>query len=157
VAVPPNCPTTSLAGGYLLTTRLFPTAFGSKGETLRDHELGIARGPIMLGTPSKPNDPKVGRVLGGGRVKKEFPYTLVIKEGRDSIFTARMLESVVNGRFHQAEDGHQKGMATAKTGRYLVLKVPALYHQNQQRYFRVVRSLPVMDRPELRARRQAAW
>src|SRR5262249_22578158 len=121
VEVPPGCPTKSLAGGYLMSARLFPTAFGTKGEVLRDHELAVARGPVMLGTPARPNDPKVGRVLGGGRVKKEYPYTLVIQESRESYYTAKMLESVVNARFHQAEDGHQKGMATGKTARYLVL------------------------------------
>ena len=156
VEVPPGCPTKSLAGGYLLTARLFPVALGTKGEALRDHELAIARGPIMLGTPAKPNDLKVGRVLGGGRVKKAYPYTLVIKESRESYYTAKMLESVINARFHQAEDGHQKGMATGKTARYLVLKVPDLYHQNQQRYFRVIQSLPMIDGPELRASRLAS-
>ena len=85
----------------------------------------------MIGTPAKPNDPKVGRVLGGGRVKKEYPFTLVIKENRESFRTSKMLENVVNERFHQTEDGHQKGVATAKTPSYLELKVPTLYHQNQ--------------------------
>jgi flagellar basal body P-ring protein FlgI len=155
VEVPPGCPTKSLAGGYLIKARLFPVAYGKKGETLRDHEVAFARGPVMVGSPGKPNDLKVGRVLGGGRVKKEFPYTLVIRESRESYYTAKMLESVINQRFHQSEDGHQKGMATGKTGRYLVLRVPELYHQNQQRYFRVVQSLPMIDGPELKARRLA--
>ena len=157
VEVPQGCPTKSLAGGYLLTARMFRVSYGDKGEALRDHEVAIARGPIMLGTPAKPNDPKIGRILGGGRVKKEYPYTLVIKENRESIFTAKMLESVVNARFHQTEDGHQKGMATGKTASFLVLRVPALYHQNQERYFRVVQLLPMVDGPELRVRRLAAW
>src|SRR5262249_407086 len=157
VMVPPGCPTKSLAGGYLITARLYPTAFGRKGETLRDHELALARGPIMLGTPGKPNDLKSGRVLGGGRIRKEYPYTLVIKESRESYYTAKLLESAVNARFHQPEDGHQKGMATGKTARFLELKVPELYHQNQARYFRVIQSLPMLDGPELRVQRLADW
>jgi flagellar basal body P-ring protein FlgI len=157
VEVPPGCPTKSLAGGYLLSARLFRVAYGGKGESLRDHELAFAKGPIMLGTPGRPDNPKVGRVLGGGRVKKEYPYTLVIKENRESYSAAKMLESVINQRFHQAEDGHQKGMATGKTASYLVLRVPELYHQNQPRYFRVVQSLQIIDGPELRVRRMAAW
>jgi flagellar basal body P-ring protein FlgI len=155
VEVPPNCPTKSLAGGYLLTARLFRVSYGNKGEALRDHELAIARGPVMLGIPGRPDDPKVGRVLGGGRVKKEYPYTLVIKQNRESFATAKMLESVINQRFHQSEDGHQKGAATGKTASYLVLRVPELYHQNQQRYFRVIQSLHIIDGPELRAQRLA--
>ncbi len=157
VEVPPNCPTKSLAGGYLMRTRLFRVSYGKHGEALRDHELAIAQGPIMLGVPGRPDDLKVGRVLGGGRVKKEYPYTLVIQQNRESFATAKMLETVINQRFHQTEDGHQKGAATGKTSSFLVLRVPELYHQNQARYFRVVRSLSIIDGPELRARRQAAW
>jgi hypothetical protein len=111
----------------------------------------------MIGTPARPNDPKTGRVLGGGRVKKDYPYTLVIRENRESFRTAKMLENVINERFHQTEDGHQKGVATGKSNSYLVLRVPALYHQNQERYFRIVQLLPMVDGPELRARRLAAW
>ncbi len=48
-------------------------------------------------------------------------------------------------------------MATAKTPSYLVLKVPTLYHQNQEHFFRVVQLLPMIDSPELRTRRIAAW
>ena len=68
-----------------------------------------------------------------------------------------MLENVVNERFHQTEDGHQKGVATAKSDSYLVLKVPPIYHQNQDHFFRVVQLLPMIDTPELRARRITLW
>jgi hypothetical protein len=111
----------------------------------------------MIGSPAKPNDLKVGRVLGGGRVKKEYPFTLVAKENRESYRTSKMLETVVNERFHEFENGRQKGVATAKTPSYLVLKVPALYHQNQEHFFRVVQLLPMIDSPELRTRRSATW
>ena len=119
--------------------------------------MALAQGPVMIGTPAKPNDPKVGRVLGGGKVKKEHPFTLVIKENRESFRTSKMLETVVNERFHEFENGHQKGVATAKTPSYLVLKVPTLYHQNQDHFFRVVQLLPMIDSPDLRTRRIAAW
>lgn len=157
VEVPPGCSTKSLAGGYLIKSRLFRLSMTDKGETLRDHELALARGPIMVGTPGKPDSLKVGRVLGGGRVKKEYPFTLVIRENRESYYTAKMLESVINERFHQIEDGHQKGVATGKSANYLELKVPELYHQNQPRFFRVVQALPMIDAPELKARRQEMW
>ena len=84
VEIPPACGTRSLAGGYLLTTRLYQVAV-AKGTALRDHELALAQGPVMIGTAAKPADPKIGRVLGGGRVKKDYPYTLVIKENRDKV------------------------------------------------------------------------
>jgi flagellar basal body P-ring protein FlgI len=158
VEVPPACGTTSLAGGYLLQTRLREVnrSAGASGP-LSGPEMALAQGPIMIGTPAKPNDPKVGRVLGGGKVKKDYPFTLVIKENRESYRTAKMLETVVNERFHQTESGHQTGVAKAKTPSYLELKVPTLYHQNQQRFFRVIQLLQMIDSPDLRSRRMAAW
>jgi Flagellar P-ring protein len=156
VEVPPACGTTSLAGGYLLLTRLHEILMAG-GSPKTGADLALAYGPIMIGTPAKPNDPKLGRVLGGGRAKKDFPYTLAIKDNRKSFHTSRMLETIVNERFHQLEDGRQKGVATAKTDSFLVLKVPTLYHQNQEHFFRVVQLLPMVDGPELRERRIAAW
>ncbi len=158
VEVPPACGTTSLAGGYLMLTRLREVNRGiGQSGPLTGKEMALAQGPIMIGTPGKPNDPKIGRVLGGGKVKKDYPFTLVIKENRESYRTAKMLETVINERFHQTEDGHQKGVAAAKTPSYLELKVPKLYHQNQQRFFRVVQLLQMIDSPDLHSRRMAAW
>jgi flagellar basal body P-ring protein FlgI len=156
VEVPPACGTKSLAGGYLLLTRLHEVLIAG-GSPKTGTDLAFAHGPVMIGTLAKPNDPKVGRVLGGGRVKKDYPYTLAIKDNRKSFHTSRMLETVVNERFHQMESGRQKGVATAKTDSYLVLKVPTLYHQNQEHFFRVVQLLPMVEGPELRERRIAAW
>lgn len=157
VEIPPGCATKSLVGGYLLTARLYRLSFTDRGQVLRDHELALARGPIMVGTPGQPDSLKVGRVLGGGRVKKEYPFTLVIRETRESYYTAKMLESVINERFHEMEDGHQRGVANGKTASFLELRVPELYHQNQPRFFRVVQALPMIETPELRAMRQATW
>jgi hypothetical protein len=111
----------------------------------------------MIGSNKNPSNPKSGRVLGGGRVKKDYPYSLVIKENRKSVRTAAILEKVVNERFHQSEAGKQKGAATAKTDGFLVLSVPSMYHQNQERYFRVVQLLPMIDTPALRANRMTLW
>ena len=111
----------------------------------------------MIGNAKNPGDLKVGRVLGGGRVKKESPYTLVIKDKRKSVRTAAILEKVINERYYQSEAGKQKGVATAKTDTYLVLKVPPAYHQNQERFFRVVQLLPMVDSPALRVKRIADW
>jgi flagellar basal body P-ring protein FlgI len=157
VEVPRACPTKSLAGGYLISTRLREVMLAPGSSPKGGPELAVAHGPVMLGTPAKPDDPKFGRVLGGGRVKKAYPYTLVIKENRESIRASKMLETIINERFHQFEDGHQKGVATAKTPSYLELKVPALYHQNQDHFFRVVKYLHMIDSPELRAPRMAAY
>ena len=156
VEVPPACGTTSLAGGYLMMTRLREVLLAG-GSPKESFDVAFAQGPVMIGTPAKPNDPKVGRVLGGGKVKKEYPFTLVIKQNRESFRTSKMLETVVNERFHEFDNGHQKGVATAKTPSYLVLNIPKLYHQNQEHFFRVAQLLPMLDSPDLRTRRIAVW
>ena len=150
VEVPPACGTKSLAGGYLMATRLREVLVAG-GSPRKGAEVAMAQGPVMIGNAKNPADPKVGRVLGGGRVKKEYPYTLVLKDKRKSVRTAAILEKVVNERFHQSEAGKQKGAATAKTDGFLVLNVPPIYHQNQERFFRVVQLLPMVDTPALRA------
>jgi flagellar basal body P-ring protein FlgI len=156
IELPPASGTKSLAGGYLMATRLREVLVAG-GAPRTGNGLVIAQGPVMTGNAKNPADLKSGRVLGGGRVKKESPYMLVIKEKRKSVRTAAILEKVVNERFHQSEAGKQKGSATAKNDSYLILKVPPTYHQNQERFFRVVQLLPMVDTPALRAKRTADW
>ncbi|WP_165243704.1 flagellar basal body P-ring protein FlgI [Paludisphaera soli] len=153
--LPPASSVKSLAGGYLMNTRLREVMIAG-GSPKTGTELAAASGPVMIGDSKNPGNPKAGRVLGGGRAKKDHPYKLVLKENRQLIRNAGMVEKVVNERFHQNERGQQKGASTAKTDTYLELRVPAVYHQNQERYFRVVQLLPMVDTPELREKRLEA-
>ena len=156
VELPPASGATSLVGGYLLQTRLREVLIAG-GTPKEGPEQAVAEGPILVGNPNQPDSKKVGRVLGGGRVKKELPFSLILKENRRSFKTSTLLESVVNARFHQTDGVNQKGTATAKTDQYLELKIPRVYHHNQPRYFRVVQFLPVVDTPAYRVQRLAAW
>ncbi len=114
-------------------------------------------GPIMIGSDAHPDDAKVGRVLGGARVKNEVPFGMTIKEGRRSFKTSALLQAAINLRFSQTGTVKQEGMAKAKTDEFLELKVPRVYHHNQLRYFRLIKLLPVVDNPALRDRRKAEW
>ncbi len=154
--LPPASGTTSLAGGYLMPTRLREMMIAGGGPK-EGPEFATAQGAVMIGTDAKPGSLKDGRVLGGARCKKDIPFSLVLKDSRKSIKTAAMLQKVVNERFHQSEGKDQKEMATAKTDQFLVLKVPRVYHNNQGRYFQVVKLLPMVDSPDLRARRTERW
>lgn len=154
--LPPASGTTSLAGGYLLQTRLHELMIAG-GTPKEGSDLAVAQGPVMLGTATDPNNPKVGRVLGAARVKKPQPFTLVIKDKRRSFKTSKLLQEVVNQRFHFADGVNETGAATAKTDQFLELKVPRVYHHNQDRYFRVVKLLPIVDTLDLRASRMEDW
>ena len=148
--------TTSLAGGYLMETRLRQVMIAG-GTAKEGSDLALARGPVMIGSAAEPDNPKVGRVLGAGHVKKAVPFTLVIKDNRRSFKTSSLLQFIINQRFHFADGVDEAGAAKAKTDAYLELKVPHVYHHNQERYFRVVRVLPVVDTEEYRAKRLEVW
>ncbi|APW61165.1 flagellar basal body P-ring protein FlgI [Paludisphaera borealis] len=154
VVLPPASAAKSLAGGYLMTTRLREVLVAG-GTPRTGSDMAMAMGPVMTGSAQNPGDLKSGRVLGAGRVKKDYPYKLLLGENKRSIRNAGLMEKVVNERFHQNEKGQQKGAATAKSDSNLVLKVPDIYHQNQERFFRVVQLLPMIDTPALREQRMA--
>jgi flagellar basal body P-ring protein FlgI len=156
VEVDPASTTTSLAGGFLMRTPLTIVQL-IDGRDFEGQLVAEAYGPILTGTAAKPEDLRSGRILGGARAKKDLPYTLVLKEGRQGFRTADMLQKVVNLRFHQRKGIEQVGMAVAKTHEHLVLSVPKVYHHNQYRYFQVLERLPMIDTPELRAARQEKW
>ena len=156
IELAPATATSSLAGGWLVETQLAQRAKTKEGEK-DDKVIASAFGPVMIGSVAKPGDPKAGRVLGGGRAKEESPYVLSIRESRRSGKTSKLLETVVCNRFHQAEGPEQKGMAEAKTDALLLLRVPKIYHHNQDRYHKIVKLLPLVDNPNLREQRTERW
>ena len=112
----------------------------------------------MTGTEADPADKNAGHVLGGGRSKNDVPYVMLLKDGRKSARTAKALESVIQHRFHHREGVDEKGAAVAKTDHSLVLKVPHVYHQNQPRFFQVLKLLPMVDTvPEVQSERMKRW
>ena len=157
VELPPASGTTSLAGGKLLMTELAPVMMTAKGQ-MDDHVLAVAGGPIITGSPVDPNDAKSGRVLGGGRVKRDIPYNFIIRDDRRSVRTAKLVEEVVKVRFFENQGGDMKGLAVpTRSDDHLILKVPKVYHHNQGRYFQVISSLPLVDTPNLRSQRIDKW
>lgn len=155
IELPPASATKSLAGGYLMFTRLREHLLAG-GAPRAGSDVAFAQGPVMIGNADDPDNPKVGRVLGGGRVKDEYPYRLILGENKRSVRNAGLAEKVINERFHQNKHGQLKGASTAKSDTYLVLNVPDVYHQNQERFFRVVQLLPMIDTPALRQQRLVA-
>ncbi len=156
IELTPASTTTSLAGGFLMKTELYQVG-KIKGQELEGQILGWASGPVLTGSLADRENVRIGRVLGGAHVKKDVPYSLILKENRKSARTAALVQSVVGTRFFYLDGVNQKPMAEAKTDQYLTLKVPRNYHENQARYFQVLQLLPIIDTPDLRARRIAQW
>ena len=156
IELTPASATSSLSGGFLMATRLAQRVTTKEGDK-DDKVIANAMGPVMLGNLARPNDPKFGRVLGGGWAMEDAPYLLSIKESRRSGKTSQLLENVVNQRFHQTRDGTSKGMAEAKTDSALVLHVPRNYHHNQDRFHLIINNLNLVDNPNLRQQRLQDW
>lgn len=157
VVLPPGSKTRSLAGGWLIRTRLTEKGIDDKGVERNGPYLAWAMGPVMTGRADKPDDLKSGRIPGGAHVRKEIPFQLLIKPKHQSGRTAALLESIIRKRFSQRQGHERVGMATAKSDKHLEIRVPQVYHQNQTRYFQVVRLLPIAETPELDAERRKRW
>ena len=157
VELPPGSATTSLAGGKLLVTQLRQVARTPDQGLKKSNTIATAGGPLMAGSSAAPTNVKIARVLGGARVKKEVPYTMIVREDRKSVRTVKLVEDVIKQRFHESDGIDQKGRAAGKTDQVLILKVPKVYHHNQTRYFQVVQGLHVVDSPPLRAQRLERW
>lgn len=156
IELPQASATSSLANGFLMETRLAERAMTKEGEK-DDKVISIGGGPVMIGSTANTRDPKVGRALGGGRALAEAPYIIQIKESRRSGKTSQLIENVIKQRFHQTEGGYNKGMAVAKTDSALELKVPKIYHHNQDRYHLIINYLHLVDNPSLREQRLQQW
>jgi hypothetical protein len=156
IELPQASATSSLSNGFLMQTRLAERVQTKEGDK-DDKVIALGGGPVMIGNPVKPNDPKIGRVLGGGKALSDAPYVIQIKESRRSGKTSQLIENVIKQRFHQTVAGYNNGMAVAKTDSRLELKVPKIYHHNQDRYHLIINYLHLVDNPALREERMQQW
>jgi len=149
--VPPNHDTSSLAGGWLLETRL--TEMAIVANTIRDgHELGLASGPVLVdpvadGTRDSRSRLRA-RIPGGGVALADREIGLAISPEHRSFAMSKRLGDWINRRFHAVIRGAKRGVATPKTDRYIALEVPEIYRHNLPRYLRVVQSVAVIEPPE---------
>ena len=147
--LPFDSKTISLAGGGLLRADLHQVAFSKDGDLLPDGKvMATVSGPVLTGSERDRDNLRIGRILGGARVKTDVPFALIIDEKRRSGRTAALIQTVINSRFFRLRGIDQQGMAKAKTDQFLELQIPDNYHQNQYRFFQVVENLPVVDNPD---------
>jgi len=150
VEVPPDNDTSSLAGGWLMETRLAEMAV--VGNAIRDgHELGIAAGPLLVDpVASGTLDSKSrirARVPGGGVALADRDIGLVLPPEHRSFAMSKRLGDWINRRFHTAARGAKRGVANPQTDRFIALEVPPLYRHNLARYVRVVQNVAVIEPP----------
>ncbi|MBN2295592.1 MAG: flagellar basal body P-ring protein FlgI [Pirellulales bacterium] len=149
IRVPSRSETTSLRGGWLMETRL-------KQMTIRDdkifdgHTLGIAEGAILVDPGKAGSEGKVlegrGRILSGGRSLRTRSLGLALKNKYQNVSNAARIARAINKRFFISRGGGiQKGVAAAKTEKYVDLQVHPRYKDNVGRYISVVRSVAIHE------------
>ena len=148
VEVPPGHDTTSLAGGWLMETRLVEMAV--LGNRIRDgHTLGMAEGPLLVDPVSSGTLDSVatlrGRVPGGGVALTARSIGLSINPEHRSVGLSKRVGDCINRRFHAIVRGVKRGVATPKTDRFIELEIPDVYRNNLGRYLSVVRSLALAE------------
>ena len=150
IEVPPDNDTTSLAGGWLMETRLAEMAV--LGNKVRDgHVLGLAEGPLLVDPVSAGTADSVAkiraRVPGGGVSLTTRPVGLILAPEHRSIALSKRIGDCINRRFHAVIRGSKRGVATPKTDRFIELEIPSVYKNNLARYIRVVRCVAVVEPP----------
>jgi hypothetical protein len=154
VVVPPHNDTTSIAGGWLMETRLKEKAV-LNGAVHNGNVLAVGSGPLLV-DPAGPNDKMSqlrGLVLGGGKVSHNRSLGLMIKSDEKSVFLSKQIGDALNRRFHNYAHGVQQGVATPKTDAYIELLLYPRYKYNMPRYMRVVRSIAIHESPQEQAGR----
>ncbi|NCY03132.1 MAG: hypothetical protein EBX36_09560 [Planctomycetia bacterium] len=131
VEVPRDSETTSLAGGWLMETRMAEMAV--LGSRIRDgHVLGIAEGPLLVDPVS------TGTLDSVSKLRAKVP-------GGGVALQSKRIGDGINRRFHASIRGVKRGVATPKTDRFIELEIPPVYADNLARYIRVIRSLAVVE------------
>jgi hypothetical protein len=151
VEVPASHDTTSLAGGWLMKTRLAEKAIVA--NMIRDgHELGIGEGPLLVDPVSSGTLDSKSRIRaivpGGGISLADRELGLIVAAEHRSFAMSKRLGDWINRRFHTVIRGSKRGVANPKTDRYIELQVPPLYRHNLGRYIRVVQCVAVIEPPE---------
>lgn len=154
--VPGDNDTTSLEGGWLMETRLSEMAL--LGSRIRDgHVTGIAEGPLLVAPVAggtRDGKSKLRACIpGGGVAVTSRPLGLIIAPEHRSVALSKRIGDTINRRFHAVIDGAKRGVATAKTDRYVELEIPPAYAHNLGRYIQVVRSICLNEMPGRRLER----
>lgn len=159
IRIPSQSDTTSLRGGYLLSTHLCETAV-MPDRVHKGNLLALAEGPVMVDPSADAKNNRIslcrGRVLGGGTVLKSRPLALVLTPENKDVRNSSRVAIAVNRRFHTFLNGRKEGMAKAINDELVELKVHPRYKDNIARYVQVCQSLPISESAPERMKRVLA-
>jgi flagellar basal body P-ring protein FlgI len=133
----PGSQTSSLEGGWLYRTEL--KQLGRFGLITR--VLGVAEGPVFIDTlGTNGADKRAGYGLACGTALGEYPIILVLR--RPDYRIANDIRNRLNTRFGPET-------AKAETSGQIVLRVPARYGKQQERFLSIVKTMYLTESPEI--------
>jgi len=141
--------TTSLEGGFLLECDL-ARVVSTRGVEAKSEDLAYGRGgifvsPFASGEKGKETiDPRVGRILAGGRSRKTRNFRLVLLA--PSVRIVDQVVRLVNGRFPGAAKGSQDPSRVD-------LLVPAEYQDDNDHFLDLVGGIYLRESPDVRDQR----
>ena len=156
VQIPRNSETTSLAGGYLMPTRMRQRIVA--GGMIRSGDVdGTGKGDIVVnaildGGTDKTSQVR-GRILAGGRAIEARKLGLMLRREDSSVRISNLIGKAINARFHTLEKGEKRGVAKPMRDNFLELAIAPRYQWNLGRYLRVVRNLTIQETPLARTER----
>jgi hypothetical protein len=147
VRVVPGTDATSLEGGFLLECDLKRAAGGRSGEPGTE-AAALGRGDIFVSLGGAPRggptpDPRVGRILAGGRSLIDRPFRLVLTS--PSARTADQIVRLVNARFRGAAEGRPDAS--------IDLKVPSRFRDDKAYFLDLVGAIYLRQLPSARDER----
>ena len=148
VRVPNRSKTTSLAGGWLMETKLREVAV--LDQSLRSgHVRGVVEGPILIQSLTGEASDKVaslrGIVLGGGVATKSRPIGLKLRGEHHSVSMSKIIGDAINRRFDTYVRGKRQGAATPQTDKFIALEIHPRYRHNLIRFLRVIEQIPLRE------------
>jgi len=151
VRVPSRAKTTSLAGGWLMETRLREVAILDQ-QVRSGHVRAAAEGPVLVDSMLSDDGDGVsevrGRILGGGVATMSRPIGLVLKTEHHSVSMSKLVGAAINQRFDTYVHGKRLGAATPKTDKFIELTVHPRYRDNLIRYLRVIEQIKLRQTPD---------
>jgi flagellar basal body P-ring protein FlgI len=148
VTAPRECKTTSLRGGRLVECTLYNYDTKRDQTYVQGHAVAKAEGPLVVGLGDGDEAVKLrkARIWGGGRCQVDRPFYLVLNSDHQRVRMAKTIADRIDETFHGPAHGQDVGLAEAKTSAVVYLGVPAQYRLNLQRYLRVVRLIPLLEK-----------
>ena len=154
IRIPGKSETASLAGGWLMPSRMRHLELLG-GETRSSDIAASATGGVLIDALFEGDDDQVlktrGHILGGGEVRQPRKLGLRVRRGSHSVKITALIARAINARFFTyVRGGIKRGVATARDDKFIELDVPPQYQNNVTRYMAVIRNLAVSETPAAR-------